>query len=86
IDIEISVLTPMKRIYNPDSVLVGRDGLYIRQGNNSGVLLPQVAVEQGWDRTTFLDHTCLKAGLPSSSWRSEQTELYVFQADIFGER
>jgi MEMO1 family protein len=86
IDIEISVLTPMKRIYDPDSVVVGRDGLYIRQGNNSGVLLPQVAVEQGWDRTTFLDHTCLKAGLPSSSWRSERTELYVFQADIFGER
>jgi AmmeMemoRadiSam system protein A len=86
IDIEISVLTPMKRIYNPDSVVVGRDGLYIRRGNDAGVLLPQVPVEQGWDRATFLDHTCLKAGLPSSSWRSEQTELYVFQADIFSER
>jgi MEMO1 family protein len=86
VDIEISVLTPMKRIYNSDSVVVGRDGLYIRRGNCSGVLLPQVPVEQGWDRTTFLDHTCLKAGLPSSSWKSDQTELYVFQAEIFGER
>ena len=86
IDIEISVLTPMKRIYDTDSVEVGRDGLYIRRGNNSGVLLPQVPVEQGWDRTTFLDHTCLKAGLPSSSWKDERTELYIFQAEIFSER
>ncbi len=86
IDIEISVLTPMKRIYDPDSVVVGRDGLYIRRGNYAGVLLPQVPVEQGWDRTTFLDHTCLKAGLSSSSWKDERTELYVFQAEIFGER
>jgi AmmeMemoRadiSam system protein B/AmmeMemoRadiSam system protein A len=86
LDIEISVLTPMKRIYNPDSVEVGRDGLYVRRGQYSGVLLPQVPVEQRWDRTTFLDHTCLKAGLPSSSWRNEQTELYVFQAEIFSER
>jgi AmmeMemoRadiSam system protein B/AmmeMemoRadiSam system protein A len=86
VDIEISVLTPMKRIYNPDSVVVGRDGLYVQRGRNSGVLLPQVPVEQCWDRTTFLDHTCLKAGLPSSSWKDEQTELYVFQAEIFSER
>ncbi len=86
IDIEISVLTPMKRIYNSDSVMVGRDGLYVKRGNYAGVLLPQVPVEQGWDRTTYLDHACLKAGLTSSSWRSDQTELYVFQAEIFGER
>ena len=86
IDIEISVLTPMKRIYNPDSVVVGRDGLYIKRGDCSGVLLPQVPVEQSWDRTAFLEHTCLKAGLPSSSWKNKDTELYVFQAEIFGER
>jgi hypothetical protein len=86
IDIEISVLTPMKRLYNPDSVVVGRDGLYIIRGNDAGVLLPQVPVEQNWDRTAFLDHTCLKAGLPSSSWKNEQTEIYTFQAEIFGER
>ncbi len=86
LEIEISVLTPMKRIYNPDSVVVGRDGLYVKRGHYAGVLLPQVPVEQCWDRNTFLDHTCLKAGLPSSSWRDEQTELYVFQAEIFSER
>jgi len=86
IDIEISVLTPMKRIYNPESVVVGRDGLYIVKGNRSGVLLPQVPVEEKWDREVFLKHTCLKAGLPSDSWRDPETELYVFQAEIFGER
>jgi AmmeMemoRadiSam system protein B/AmmeMemoRadiSam system protein A len=86
LDIEISVLTPMKRIYNPDSVVVGRDGLYMRRGNYAGVLLPQVPVEQGWGRIEFLDHTCLKAGLPTSAWKDKQTELYVFQAEIFGER
>jgi len=86
ITIEISVLTPMKRIYDPDSVVVGRDGLYIRRGGYSGVLLPQVPVEQAWDRNTFLDHTCLKAGLPIGTWRDSKTELYVFQAQIFSER
>jgi AmmeMemoRadiSam system protein B/AmmeMemoRadiSam system protein A len=83
--IEISVLTPMKKINDPESVEVGRDGLYIRQGYRSGVLLPQVPVEYGWDRMKFLQHTCLKAGLPTDAWKSEETELFVFQAEIFGE-
>jgi hypothetical protein len=86
IDIEISVLTPMNRICDPESVMVGSDGLYIKRGRCAGVLLPQVPLEQGWDRATFLDHTCLKAGLPPGSWRDTNTELYVFQADIFSER
>lgn len=86
LDVEISVLTPMKRIYNPDSVDVGKDGLYIKRGSCSGLLLPQVPVEQAWDRKQFLEHTCLKAGLPTDSWKDKQTELYVFQAEIFGER
>ena len=85
LDIEISVLTPMVRIYNPDSVTVGRDGLYIRQGLRAGVLLPQVPVEYGWDRRKFLEQTCLKAGLPQDAWKSDRTELYTFQAEIFGE-
>jgi AmmeMemoRadiSam system protein B/AmmeMemoRadiSam system protein A len=86
LEIEISVLSPMKRLYNPDSVVVGRDGLYIKEGYRSGVLLPQVPVEQGWDRLEFLDNTCLKAGLPMGSWKDREAELYVFQAEIFGER
>jgi AmmeMemoRadiSam system protein A len=85
LDIEISVLTPMKRIYDPELVEVGRDGLYMRQGVYSGVLLPQVPVEYGWDRIQFLQQTCRKAGLPTDSWKSKETELYVFQAEIFGE-
>ncbi|OGC96089.1 MAG: AMMECR1 domain-containing protein [candidate division Zixibacteria bacterium RBG_16_53_22] len=86
LDIEISVLTPMKRIYDPKAVAVGRDGLYIKRGISAGVLLPQVPVEQGWDRIEFLDHTCLKAGLPPGAWKEKNTELYVFQAEVFGER
>ena len=84
LDIEISVLTPMMRIYDPQAVEVGRDGLYIRQGVFSGVLLPQVPVEYGWDRVKFLEQTCLKAGLPPDTWKSEKAELYTFQAEIFG--
>jgi hypothetical protein len=85
LDIEISVLTPMKRICDPNQVAVGRDGLYIKRGICAGVLLPQVPVEQGWDREQFLDHTCLKAGLPAGAWKEKNTELYVFQAEVFGE-
>ncbi len=85
LNIEISVLSPMKRVYNPDSVVVGRDGLYMKQGYNSGVLLPQVPVEWGWERKQFLEQTCLKAGLSKDAWKDEKTEIYVFQAEIFGE-
>jgi hypothetical protein len=86
LDIEISVLTPMIRLYDPRKVKVGRDGLYISRGKCAGVLLPQVPVEQGWDRDEFLDHTCLKAGLAAGAWKEKNTELYVFRAEIFGER
>jgi len=83
--IEISVLTPMKRIYDPETVKVGRDGLYMKRGFRAGVLLPQVPVEYGWDRLKFLQQTCLKAGLSPDAWQSDLTELYTFQAEIFGE-
>jgi AmmeMemoRadiSam system protein A len=85
IDIEISVLTPMKRIEDPESVEVGRDGLYMVKGYRSGVLLPQVPVEYGWDRLRFLEQTCMKAGLNPQDWKDEDTEIYTFQAEIFGE-
>jgi len=86
IDIEISVLTPMRRISDPREIVVGRDGVYIKKGAYSGVLLPQVPIEQGWGRDEFLDHACLKAGLTASSWKDKDTEIFVFQAEIFGER
>ena len=84
VDIEISVLTPMTLVDNPQDIIVGKDGLYIIRGYNSGLLLPQVPVENDWDRDTFLDQVCLKAGLPPQTWKGKDTQLYKFQADIFG--
>jgi hypothetical protein len=68
-----------------DEIKTGRDGLIMERGMYRGLLLPQVAVEQGWDRTTFLDQTCLKAGLPAGSWKDGETKIYRFQAVVFGE-
>ncbi len=85
LDIEISVLTPMKKITDPETVEVGRDGLYMTNGFRSGVLLPQVPVEYGWDRLQFLEQTCNKAGLQPDAWKEKQTEIFIFQAEIFGD-
>ena len=83
IEIELSVLTPLREIEDPDIVEVGKHGLLIRHENSSGLLLPQVAVEYGWSREEFLTHTCLKAGLVPDCWRRSGTKLYIFSADIF---
>jgi len=83
LDIEISVLTPLRRIRDVNDIQVGTHGIYVSKGYRSGILLPQVATEQGWDRQSFLEHTCLKAGLPSDAWMDPKTEVYVFSADIF---
>ncbi|MGA3173722.1 MAG: AmmeMemoRadiSam system protein A [Syntrophorhabdales bacterium] len=82
-EIEISVLTPMKKISDLGEIEVGVHGIYIESGPCSGLLLPQVATEYGWDRQTFLDHTCLKAGLARDAWRSKGTNIYIFSADVF---
>jgi AmmeMemoRadiSam system protein A len=81
--VEISVLTPLFPI-RPEEVEVGRHGLMVSQGRMRGLLLPQVPVEWGWDRETFLDQTCVKAGLPPSAWRQGAT-LDAFTAEVFGE-
>lgn len=81
--IEISVLTPLHKIA-PAKVVVGRHGLLIRKGGRSGLLLPQVPVEQGWDRETFLEEVCIKAGLPTDAWKTG-AELQAFEAIVFGE-
>jgi AmmeMemoRadiSam system protein A len=83
IDIEISVLTPMKKIEDIAEIEVGTHGLYIEKGYHSGLLLPQVATEYNWDRITFLEHTCYKAGLPKDAWKSKDTNISIFSADIF---
>ncbi len=82
--IEISVLTPMVPI-QPHEVEVGRHGLMIVKGRHSGLLLPQVPVEQGWDRETFLRGLCRKAWLPESAWQDKETQLFAFEATVFGE-
>ncbi len=82
--IEISVLSPPEPI-RPSDVETGRHGLLVRRGARRGVLLPQVPVEQGWDREAFLAHTCEKAGLPPDAWKQPGVELLGFTATVFGE-
>jgi AmmeMemoRadiSam system protein A len=83
IALEISVLSPLKQIKNVEEIQVGVHGLYIRQGPYRGLLLPQVATEYHWDRDTFLQQTCVKAGLPPMAWKDPETVISVFSADIF---
>ena len=82
--LEISVLTPFRRVDDPAETEVGRHGVMIEQGPNRALLLPQVAGEWGWDRETFLSQTCVKAGLPADAWRTHAA-VYTFEAQIFGE-
>ena len=85
IDIEISVMSPIKKISSIDEIEVGKHGIIIKRGFNQGLLLPQVATEQGWDRDTFLEHTCYKAGLYGDCWEKPDTEIYIFSAEVFSE-
>jgi AmmeMemoRadiSam system protein A len=82
--VEISALTPMMPIL-PEEVEVGRHGLMISKGHFSGLLLPQVPLEQGWDKEEYLRGLCAKAGLPSDAWRDENVELRSFEAEVWGE-
>jgi AmmeMemoRadiSam system protein A len=84
IDIEISVLSPLRKINTIEEIQLGRDGLYIEKGPFSGLLLPQVATEYGWNKIEFLEHTALKAGLDKSAWKN--ANIYIFSAEIFSEK
>jgi len=81
--ISISILSPLSSI-PPSEVEIGRHGLVISQGAQRGLLLPQVPVEHGWDRHTFLEQTCLKAGLPPDAWRTG-AHIEGFTAEVFGD-
>ena len=83
-ELEISVLSPLEKIDSVEAIKVGKHGLYIIKESSHGVLLPQVATEYGWDRETFLKHTCLKAGLPENAWQTG-CDIYIFSALVFGE-
>jgi AmmeMemoRadiSam system protein A len=85
LEIEISVLSPPETIADPTQIEVGKHGLIISSGPYSGLLLPQVATEWGWDAETFLNHTCLKAGLPENYWRQTQVKIEAFTAQVFSE-
>lgn len=82
LELEISVLTPLRKISDINEIEVGKHGIYIVKGFSRGVLLPQVATEYGWDRKTFLEQTCRKAGLPKDAWE-KGAEIYIFSAQVF---
>ncbi|MCP4517198.1 MAG: AmmeMemoRadiSam system protein A [Delftia sp.] len=86
VEIEVSVLSSLRRVrdvYDEAEIEVGRHGLYLLYGQQRGVLLPQVPVDQGWDRAEFLEQICAKSGLPGDCW--EQATLYTFTAQVFDE-
>ena len=84
LEIELSILSPPKAIA-PDAVEIGRHGLLISMAGYRGLLLPQVPVERNWDRETFLEQTCRKAGLPMDAWK-KGAAVEAFTAEVFGEK
>jgi AmmeMemoRadiSam system protein A len=86
VSVEISVLSPPTRCPDPKLIEIGRHGLVLVRLGRSGVFLPQVPVEQGWDRKRYLEGLCGKAGLPPGSWKQPDAELYWFEAFVFQAR
>ena len=84
LDVSLSILSPL-RVILPEEVEIGRHGLVVSHGGRRGLLLPQVPVEHQWDRATFMEQTCRKAGLPLDAWRQGAT-LEAFTAEVFGDR
>lgn len=83
IDIEISILTPPEDVKDFGDIVIGRDGLIVRQGYYQGLLLPQVATEYNWTVEEFLEQTCHKAGLPGDAYKSKDTKISKFSAEVF---
>ena len=86
LEYEISVLSPLRRVSDIKQIKVGQHGLVMKNGGREGLLLPQVPTEEGWGRKTFLEQTCVKAGLPGSAWQDKDTDIFQFTALVFGER
>jgi len=87
VKIEISVLSPMEKVDNPEKIKLGIHGVLVKRGFNSGVFLPQVATETGWSKEEFLSNLCShKAGLNPDAWKEKSTELYIFTAEVFSEK
>jgi uncharacterized protein len=86
LEVSLSILSRLFPIF-PEEVEVGRHGLLVSQGVRRGLLLPQVPLEHGWDRQTFLDQTCRKAGLPPTAWHNaSDTTISAFTAEVFADR
>jgi AmmeMemoRadiSam system protein B/AmmeMemoRadiSam system protein A len=85
LEYEISVMSPLRRVLDIKEIKVGKHGLIMKQGEIEGILLPQVPVEERWDRDTFIEETCLKAGLPRQAWKDDGTDIFLFTALVFGE-
>jgi hypothetical protein len=92
ITFEITILTPPTKIEVSESheylskIKVGQDGIIVKYGHNSGLLLPQVPIEYGWNEREFLEHTCEKAGLPKDFWKKEEIEIQKFEGIVFREK
>lgn len=87
VEVEISVLSPLTRVKSADEIELGKHGVLVSKGARSGVFLPQVATETGWSKEEFLNNLCShKAGLPESSWKDKDTEIYIFSAEVFSEK
>jgi len=83
---EISVLSPLRRVMDVQEIRIGQHGLLIHTNDHEGLLLPQVATEEHWDRSTFLEEVCYKAGLPAGAWKDTGADLFRFTALVFGEQ
>lgn len=87
LEIEISVLSPLKQINNPLNIELGKHGIYIKKGLHVGCFLPQVATETGWSKEEFLSYCCSsKAGLPANAWKHKDVEIYTFVTEIIEEK
>jgi AmmeMemoRadiSam system protein B/AmmeMemoRadiSam system protein A len=84
VEIEVSVLTPFKKVNSADDIVLGKDGVILKKGGRQAVFLPQVAAETGWSKEVFLEQLCHKAGLNADDWKD--AELFTFQADVFSEQ
>jgi hypothetical protein len=85
LEYEISVLSPLRRVTDIQQIKIGEHGLLMKNGGFEGLLLPQVPVEQKWDRQKFLEQTCVKAGMSAGCWKDEDTDIFLFTAVVFDE-
>ncbi|MBR9681357.1 MAG: TIGR00296 family protein [Candidatus Altiarchaeota archaeon] len=85
VTVEVSILTEPMEIESPKNVVVGKHGIIVRRGFKSGLLLPQVPVDQGWTLEEYLNYGCIKAGLPQEAWKDSKTQIFVFEAKVFEE-